>query len=74
MIMKDANGISCSILYGQDNRSPILPETDHVLYVAYAPSGVPSEVVESQLQKIEENVGLFSPKAIVEQNRLLFAD
>lgn len=73
MVMRDADGISCSILYGQDNRSPIVPETVHVLYVAYAPSGVSAGVIESQLQKIEENVRQFSPKAIVEQNQLLLA-
>ena len=73
MLMKDANGISCSIIYGQDNRSPISPETSHVLYVAYAPTGVPTETVEAQLRIIEENVRLFSPTAIVEQHRLFSA-
>jgi DNA/RNA-binding domain of Phe-tRNA-synthetase-like protein len=73
MVMKDANGIGCSILYGQDNRSPISPGTTHVLYVSYAPIGVPAEGVETQLQKIEENIRLFSPKAIVEQHRLISA-
>jgi len=34
MVMRDAGGICCSILYGQDNRSPISVETTHVLYVA----------------------------------------
>ena len=71
MIMKDANGINCSIIYGQDNRSPISSETSHVLYMAYAPSGVPAEIVDAQLQKIEENIRLFSPTAIVEQHRLI---
>ena len=73
MVMRDADGVCCSILYGQDNRSPIMTETDHVLYVAYGPSGIFAGVVESHLQQIEENVRLFSPKAIVEQNRLLLA-
>ena len=73
MVMRDANGISCSILYGQDNRSSILPGTDHVLYVAYAPSGVSSDAVISQFQKVKEYVHLFSQKALVEQNRLIFA-
>jgi len=73
MLMKDANGISCSIIYGQDNRSPISPETSHVLYVAYAPTGVPTVTVEAQLRIIEENVRLFSPTAIVEQHRLFSA-
>jgi DNA/RNA-binding domain of Phe-tRNA-synthetase-like protein len=71
MVMRDANGLCCSILYGQDNRSPISPATSHVLYVAYAPAGVPAETVEAQLAKIEGNVRLFSPKAMVEQRRLL---
>lgn len=74
MIMRDADGISCSILYGQDNRSPISATTSHALYVAYAPAGVTEDVVDAQLRKIEENVRLFSPNVIVEQNRLIKAD
>src|SRR5215475_4980097 len=63
MIMWDAGGVCCSIIYGQDNRSPISPATAHVLYVAYAPAGVGTEAVETQLGKIEENVRLFAAKA-----------
>jgi DNA/RNA-binding domain of Phe-tRNA-synthetase-like protein len=74
MIMKDADGICCSILYGQDNQSPISPATSHVLYVSYAPAGVPVEVVDLQLHRIEENVRLFSPMAVIEQHRLLKAE
>jgi len=73
MIMRDANGVCCSILYGQDDRSPISSATSHVLYVAYAPAGVPAEVVDGQLRQIEENVRLFSPKVSIEQHRLLSA-
>lgn len=73
MVMRDAEGISCSIIYGQDNRSPISPATSHVLYVAYAPAGVPTEAVEDQLRRIEANIRLFSPGAVVEQHRLLSA-
>jgi len=73
MLMRDANAISCSILYGQDNRSPISPATAHVLYVAYAPSEVPGDAVQAQLRKIEEYVRLFSPAAVLEQRRLISA-
>ncbi len=73
MVMRDREGICCTILYGQDDRSPINPETRHVLYVAYAPPGVPVEAVQAQLRQIEENVLLFSPQARVEQSRLLAA-
>lgn len=73
MIMRDATAVCCSILYGQDNRSPISSATAHVLYVAYAPRGVATESVEAQLRNIEENIRLFSPRAVVAQRRLLSA-
>jgi DNA/RNA-binding domain of Phe-tRNA-synthetase-like protein len=73
MIMRDAAGIRCSIIYGQDNRSPITSETSHVLYVAYAPAGVSAERVDAQLRRVEENIRLFSPAVIVWQCRLLSA-
>ena len=73
MIMRDADGISCSIIYGQDNRSPISAQTSHVLYVAYAPVGVSAETVDVQLGKIEENIRSFSPAAVVERRELLSA-
>jgi hypothetical protein len=71
MIMRDADGICCSIIYGQDARSPISPATSRVLYVAYAPAGVAADVVESQLRGIEASVRLFAPDVAVEQHRLL---
>jgi len=73
MVMRDADDISCTILYGQDNRSPISTATSHVLYVAYAPAGVSENAVEAQLMGIERNVRLFSPTAIVEQHYLISA-
>jgi DNA/RNA-binding domain of Phe-tRNA-synthetase-like protein len=71
MVMRDAVGISCSIIYGQDNRSPITAATAHVLYVSYGPPDVSIEAMRTQLQRIEENVRLFSPSAILEQSRLI---
>lgn len=73
MVMRDEFGVCCSIIHGQDERSPITPETTHALYVVYAPAGVPVEAVQKQLQKIEEHIRLFSPEAVTEQSRLLFA-
>jgi DNA/RNA-binding domain of Phe-tRNA-synthetase-like protein len=71
MIMRDADGICCSIIYGQDARSPISRDTSRVLYVAYAPAGVAADTIESQLRGIEENLRLFSADVAVEQRRLL---
>ena len=74
MVMRDAGGICFSIIYGQDNRSPISAQTSHVLYVAYAPAGISAELVDTQLRRIEENIRLFSPAAVVEQHDILPAD
>jgi DNA/RNA-binding domain of Phe-tRNA-synthetase-like protein len=71
MIMRDADGIACSIIYGQDARSPISTGTSGVLYVAYAPPGVPAEAVERQLRRIQEHLRLFSADVTVEQQHLL---
>jgi DNA/RNA-binding domain of Phe-tRNA-synthetase-like protein len=73
MVMRDRHGVCCSILYGQDNRSPITAETRRVLYVSYAPPGVPTEAVEAQMWQIEQNVRRFTPRLRVEQSRLLAA-
>ena len=71
MVMRDAKGISCSIIYGQDNRSPISAATRHVLYVAYGPPGVPEAVIQMQLRGTLANVRLFAPDCIVEQQAVL---
>ena len=73
MIMRDAGGICCSIIYGQDARSPISPDSSHVLYVAYAPPGVAADTVEQQLRGIEANLRLVAPNLAVVQRRLLTA-
>jgi DNA/RNA-binding domain of Phe-tRNA-synthetase-like protein len=73
MVMRDALGLCCSILYGQDNRSPITPQTTHALYVAYAPPGVPPEQVQAHLEQVEANLRLFSPGAVRQQLGLLKA-
>ena len=73
MVMRDADAVSCSIIYGQDNRSPISPRTTHALYVAYAPPGVPAAAVESQLTGVLANVRTFAPGCAVLQQTLLRA-
>ena len=66
MMMSDGQGIVCTILYGQDARTPISPHTRRALYVAYAPSGVPRMAVQQQLDTIRANVLLVTPEAEVE--------
>ena len=67
MVMRDAKGIACSILYGQDNRSPISAATTTALYVAYAPAGVGEGAVRAQLDGVLSNVRSFAPACALEQ-------
>lgn len=74
MMMSDGEGVVCTVLYGQDRRTPISPATRRALYVAYAPPGVPGAAVVRQLDLIVEHVRLFSPEAELEQREVYAAD
>ena len=71
MVMRDAGGVSCTIIYGQDERSPITGATTHALYVVYAPAGVSVAAVQAQLDGIERHIALFAPDYRREQSRVL---
>ncbi len=71
MLMRDAQGVACTILRGQDNRSPISKATTHVLYVSYVPEGVTEEQVRAQLDAMESYVRLFVPECVVEQSQII---
>ncbi len=64
--MSDARGVICTIICGQDERTPISTATRRALYVAYAPPGVPLGAAEQQLNLVCENVRLFAPEAVTE--------
>jgi len=66
MMMADNKGVVCTIIYGQDQRTPISHATRRALYVAYAPAGVAKEKVQEQLDLIRKYVILAAPEAIVE--------
>lgn len=73
MVMRDSQGVICTIIYGQDNISPISISTTHALYVAYAPPGVGAENVQAQLDAIEMNIRLFSTDCWLVQKLVLSA-
>lgn len=66
MIMLDAEGVVCTVIYGQDARTPISPKTNRALYVTYVPPGIDAETVNQQLEMIKANVLLFAPEAEIE--------
>lgn len=74
MIMSDAKGVICTVIYGQDQRTPISVKTRRALYVAYVPAGIEKAMVYDHLKKIKEYVFLFAPHAVVEQIKVYGAD
>jgi DNA/RNA-binding domain of Phe-tRNA-synthetase-like protein len=67
MIMTDAQGVICSVIYGLDRRTAIRPGTQRVLFVVYAPAGIGAEAVRGHLEEIRDNVSLVAPGAVVEE-------
>lgn len=73
MMMSDGKGIICTVIYGQDQRTPITAKTRRALYVAYAPVGVADTAVQQQLNLIRENIYLFASEAEVELTEIYTA-
>ena len=71
MAMRDQTGVVCTILYGQDNISPVSKSTNHVMYVSYVPAGIEKTQVEHHLALIEKYVREFAPGCVVEQSVVL---
>jgi len=66
MMMVDAEGVVCTVIYGQDARTPISPKTSRALYVSYVPPGIDAETVSQHLEMIKANVLLFAPGGEIE--------
>ena len=73
MIMTDAKGVVCTIIYGQDQRTPITTKTQRALYVTYVPAGIDAAIVSSHLETVKRNVLLFAPDAEIEYQQVLTA-
>ncbi|HLO13184.1 MAG TPA: phenylalanine--tRNA ligase beta subunit-related protein [Anaerolineales bacterium] len=66
MMISDQQGVISSIIYGPDQRTQITPDTQSVIFTAYAPPGINEPTVIEHLQHIKENVLVFAPQAQVE--------
>ncbi|MBU1342328.1 MAG: hypothetical protein KKE44_06315 [Proteobacteria bacterium] len=74
MMMTDAKGVVCTVIYGQDQRTQISPKTRRALYVTYAPPGIEAASVLDHLNTIQKNIILFAPDAKVEYQQVHTAD
>jgi DNA/RNA-binding domain of Phe-tRNA-synthetase-like protein len=66
MMISDQAGVISSIIYGPDQRTQITPNTQNVVFTAYAPPGIDEQTVLEHLQHIKDNVMVFAPQAQVE--------
>jgi DNA/RNA-binding domain of Phe-tRNA-synthetase-like protein len=66
MMMTDAGGVICSVIYGQDRRTAVRPDTRRVLFIVYAPGGIPAQAIREHLEDIRDNVLLVAPEAATE--------
>jgi DNA/RNA-binding domain of Phe-tRNA-synthetase-like protein len=67
MIMSDAQGVICSVIYGLDRRTAIGPHTRRVMFVVYAPEGIDPRAVREHLEEMQDNVSLIASEGIVEE-------
>ena len=70
MMLADATGIISSIIYGPDLRSRILPKTNNVVFIVYAPVGISKDMVINHLSDIYAYVKLASPSAKMERQEV----
>ena len=66
MIIRDAQSILSSIIYGPDYRTRITSETRQVLFTTYGVPGITEQAVRQHLEDIQANILLFAPSAQVE--------
>ena len=63
MYIRDQEGILSSVIYGPDQRTQILPDTNQAVFTTYGPVGVSKAQVQEQLEILESFIKIFSPDA-----------
>jgi DNA/RNA-binding domain of Phe-tRNA-synthetase-like protein len=63
MYIRDQEGILSSVIYGPDQRTQILPDTNQAVFTTYGPPGISKAQVQEQLEILESFIKLFSPDA-----------
>jgi DNA/RNA-binding domain of Phe-tRNA-synthetase-like protein len=66
MMMRDGGGMISNVLYGPDQRTRIMPNTQRVLFMVYVPPGIDEQIVYDHLRDIQANVITVTPRAQTE--------
>jgi len=67
MMIRDAEGVISSVIYGPDRRTMITAKTRNALFTVYAVPGVSEQELRQHLEGIETNVKTAYPKAAADQ-------
>ena len=70
MYASDDRGVLSAVVTGPAAAARITATTTAVLFVAYAPAGVPVEAVNAHLDELAANVGVVAPAAAVAARRV----
>jgi DNA/RNA-binding domain of Phe-tRNA-synthetase-like protein len=73
MLMRDALGVVCTVIYGPDQRTAITTSTTAALYVTYVPPGITAETVHAHQETIKAIVLRFAPQAEIGYLRVISA-
>lgn len=73
MMMTDTKGVVCTIIYGQDKRTPVTEATQNVLYVTYVPPGISAEAVAEHHEELIRNVLMFAPEISINYQEIISA-
>jgi DNA/RNA-binding domain of Phe-tRNA-synthetase-like protein len=63
MLVRDADGVLSSVLYGPDFRTRIREGTRRACFTVYAPAGIAASSLASHLDDLEANIRIISPRA-----------
>ena len=64
LMICDNFGVISSIMRGPDFRSRITSSTTEVLFTIYAPPGIETNYIETDLRKLEERIKIFSSSSV----------
>ncbi len=73
MLMADSQDVICSVIYGQDQRTRITPDTAHVLYVMYVPRGIDPVETKNHILDLEDNILLAFPHSQSKLRQIILA-
>ena len=71
MRISDEAGIISSIIHGPDSRTRITSDTKKVMFVAYAPTGIPHDFVFQHLSDMYRYIKLFALNAEVVLKKII---